>query len=103
LTSPCNIGSPSGNSMPVQEPEAVKVKFAYQSAKITKEVKKKELNIYKQKIIVKIKPGFQILNESFLFNFWAQKKSLISERLYLIYKLKRYFFINFWFERRRQS
>jgi hypothetical protein len=51
--------------MPVQEPEAVKVKFAYQSAKITKEVKKKELNIYKQKIIVKIKPGFQILNERF--------------------------------------
>lgn len=35
--------------MPVQEPETVKVKLEYESAKIAKEVKKKELNIYKQK------------------------------------------------------
>jgi hypothetical protein len=41
LISACIIGSPSGNSMPVQEPETVKVKLEYKSAKIAKEVKKR--------------------------------------------------------------
>ncbi len=62
LASACHIESQWWNSMSVQKPGTVKVKFVYKSAKIRKEVRKRSWLLLTKHFKSSVKPALQILN-----------------------------------------